>query len=132
MNSSNLKMAYLKALNYSMRVHNETLKLYRQLRNQTLIKYHQLNRQSLVMIDRVRKHELTMKYQKLGYDYYGHSVRMLQGRVHHIVHINRQLKHRIHHAINKVSRLLNPLRWIPPFESKCSRKLCLLVVCPSV
>ena len=83
-----------------------------------MIKFKQLSMKSLEMINGVAKHKATLKYLKLSEQYYGHSLRMFQGRAHQLLHTHRQLKHRIYHGVGKVTRLMNPFRWIPPFESK--------------
>lgn len=118
-NSPNWKIAYERAREFSLRLRNETMKLYSQLRKQSVAKFDELRRRSLEMINRVRYHKTTLKYQKLTHDYYGHTLRLLHGRVNQVIHTQRQFKHRIHHTMNKITRLLNPLKWIPPFESKC-------------
>lgn len=120
-NSTNLRQALLKAKNHSSKAYNETLKLYRILYKQIMAKYANVDKTARALYHKIYKHKITQKSLGHAQRYYSHSMEMIKSRARHFNHIKKYWRHRIAHKVHHMKNLLNPLNWIPPFNSKYSK-----------
>ncbi|KAK3755617.1 hypothetical protein QZH41_017617, partial [Actinostola sp. cb2023] len=116
-NSTCIREALMKARNHSTKAYIETAKLYRILYTKTMEKYARLNKTARALYETIYNHNLTQKCMHHARRYYGHSMRMLESRARHFNHIKKYWHHRIAHKLNHVKNVLNPIYWIPPFNS---------------
>lgn len=121
-NSTSLPQAWSKARNYSRIAFNQTmkicLKLYRGVYNVTLERCAQLRNYSIALYKTIREHETTVKYMNHARSYVEHSKKMIDTRVRNLHGAKRYMQKRINHQVSRMSHLLNPVNWIPPFNSK--------------
>ena len=127
--SNNLPQALRKLRNYSMSAFNQTVtfcrKIYRQMYNATLQKYRELKNQSLALYREIAYHDMTVKCISKARNYFDHTKRIVKMRVRNLHRAKGHLQKRINHHVNRISHLLNPVNWIPPFNSK----YCLAFIC---
>ena len=117
-NSSSLKEALAKAKIHSMIVYNETLRLYREIYTIAMRKYRELYIRSVKLYGKISKHETVLKSISQARDYFSHSKKIMKMRMRHLRYVKRYWGQRIAHKMNRMSTLLNPINWIPPFNSK--------------
>lgn len=121
-NSTSLPQAWSKARNYSRIAFNQTmkicLKLYHGVYNVTLERCAQLRNYSIALYKTIREHETTVKYMNHARSYVEHSKKMIDTRVRNLHGAKRYMQKRINHQVSRMSHLLNPINWIPPFNSK--------------
>lgn len=121
-NSTSLPQAWSKARNYSGIAFNQTmkicLKLYRGVYNVTLQRCAELRNYSLALYKKIREHETTVKFMTDASSYLEHSKKMMKMRVRNLHGAKRYMQKRINHQVSRMSHLLNPINWIPPFNSK--------------
>ena len=121
--SENLPQALVKFRNYSIGVFDQTVELcqrfYRQLYNATLEKYRDVYSRSLALYREVSYHEITVECINRARSYFHHTKHIVKMRVRNFHRAKSHLQKRVNHHINRVTHLLNPINWIPPFNSKC-------------
>ncbi|KAL9951489.1 hypothetical protein ACROYT_G044158 [Oculina patagonica] len=120
-NSTSLPQAWGKARNYSRIAFNQTmkicLKVYRKVYNVTSQRYTELRNYSLALYKTIRQHETTVKYLNHARTYLDHSKKIMKSRVRNLHGAKRYFEKRVNHHVSRISHLLNPLNWIPPFNS---------------
>ena len=120
--SENLPQALVKFRNYSIEVFDQTVELcqrfYRQLYNATLEKYRDVYSQSLALYRKIAYHEITVECINRARSYFHYSKHIVKMRVRNFHRAKGHLQKRVNHHINRVTHLLNPINWIPPFNSK--------------
>ena len=120
--SENLPQALVKFRNYSIGVFDQTVELcqrfYRQLYNTTLEKYRDVYSQSLALYRKIAYHEITVECINRARSYFHYSKHIVKMRVRNFHRAKGHLQKRVNHHINRVTHLLNPINWIPPFNSK--------------
>jgi len=116
-NSTSLKEALLKAKNHSALAYNETIRLYRILYNKTMVKYAEVNKTAHALYTQIYKHRITQKSMSHVRQYYGHSRKMIESRGRHMHHLKKYWGRRIAHKVHHMKNILNPMNWLPPFNS---------------
>ena len=129
--SENLPQALVKFRNYSIGVFDQTVELcqrfYRQLYNATLEKYRDVYSQSLALYREIAYHEITVECINRARSYFHYTKHIVKMRVKNFHRAKGHLQKRVNHHINRVTHLLNPINWIPPFNSKyCSMNFVLM------
>jgi len=116
-NSSNLTEALMKAKLHSAGAYNQTKELYRILYKQIMAKYAHVNKTARALYGKIFNHHITQKSLGHAREYYGHSKKMIESRARHIHHVKKYWRHRIAHKVHHLKNMLNPMNWIPPFNS---------------
>ena len=120
--SENLTQALFKFRNYSRNTYIQTVrfcrKLYRQVYNATLHRYSELCNQSVAFYKQIVYNEITVKCINKARSYLDLTKKMVKMRLRNLHRAKGHLQKRVNHQMNRMSHLLNPINWIPPFNSK--------------
>ncbi|PFX28884.1 Apolipophorin [Stylophora pistillata] len=120
-NSSSLPELYGKVRNYSRIAFDQTmrmcLELYGEAYNLTSQRYAELRNYTLTLYEAIIQHEKTVLYLNHAHRYLYHTKKMISTRVRSLHGAKRYWQKRMNHRVSQMSYALNPINWIPPFNS---------------
>ena len=121
-NSSSLPELFGKVRNYSRIAFNQTvrmcLELYGEAYNLTSQRYAELKNYTLTLYKAIIQHETTVLYLNHAHKYLYYTRKMITTHVRNLHGAKRYWQKRMSHQVSQMSYSLNPINWIPPFNSK--------------
>ena len=122
--ASSLQQALMKFRTYCADAVFKTMQfcrdLYYQIFHATVQSYNSLSMQSSALYNKIAEHETTVKYINGARTYIYNTKNMVNAQMKKMHRAKGNLHKRIGHKVNQMSRIMNPLNWIPPFNSKCT------------
>ena len=120
--SNSLTQVMIKLRNYCANAFHRSIQfcrdLYYQLFDATVRSYNALSNQSVALYQKIANHEMTTRCINKTRNYFGQTKNMVKTQVKNIHRAKGHMQKRIGHKVDQMSSILNPLNWIPPFNSK--------------
>ncbi|XP_068726618.1 uncharacterized protein [Montipora capricornis] len=119
--SNSLTQVMIKLRNYCANAFHRSVQfcrdLYYQLFDATVRSYNALSNQSVALYQKIANHEMTTRCINKTRNYFGQTKNMVKTQVKNIHRVKGHMQKRIGHKVDQMSSILNPLNWIPPFNS---------------